>query len=191
MKFICNPTWQILFLMALVAWILLLLRELYRFRTLVSRFRALTLILALLAVLCWVSLFFVMLLRTGVLPAIVTYAFFVVLASIILGIVKSRRSLLFHAESLAQHDWEHAMNGAIIEKAISQEDIQEVLCEYGQTTAFLREFMERLVRSGHGGLLRKVGQLPNLRGILEIYARDDWSDADKIVAATVYLIRAP
>jgi uncharacterized membrane protein (DUF485 family) len=189
MKFIFDPTWQILFLIALAAWILLLLRELYRFRTLVSRFRALTLVLALLAVLWWVSLFFAMLLRTGVLPAVVTYAFFVVLASIILGFVKSRRSLLFHGESLAQHDWEHAMHKETIEKTISQEDIQGVLCEYGQTTAFPREFMERLVRSGHGGLLRKVGQLPNLRGILEIYARDDWSDTDKIVAATVYLIR--
>lgn len=190
MSFICDSYWQMLFLAACIAWLLLLLRELYRFRTLVSRCAALTLIVGGLALICWISLFFVMLVRTGVLSAIIPYALFFVLTALILGFAKSRRSVLFHAESLAQCDWEHTVHEAVIKKVLSRGDIQAVLSEYGQTMVFLQGLMERLIAVGHGDLVSRLGRVSNLRGVLEIHARNEYTDMDKMIGTVNYLLGA-
>lgn len=181
--FIFDHRWQMFFLVALIAWTLLLCREAYRFRTLASQFRLLFIVLAGVAFASWATMFFAMWVATGIVSAIISYVVFLVLAAAILAFTKRRRYHLLHPESLAQTTWENAVVDATIERAASRPEVKMLLSDFSQDPAFLRARAEQLRALGHDNLVRRLEQPSYLREVLQIYSRGDWSDLDKIVAA--------
>ncbi len=187
MDFIYNSTWQALCLASIVTWLLLVIREVYRFRLLRTRFGTASASLALIFVLAWIGEFLAIVFVTGLISALLTYSVLFVVSCMIFTLVHRRISSLFHPESIAKSEYERAMHESIIRDITTRDDIQKVLSEYGQSRAFLEQLMERLVASGSSDVLQKISIISNLKYILDIYAHDNWTDESKFVAISNYL----
>lgn len=187
MKFFTDPTWHVLFLLATVSWLLGILREVYRFRLLRSRFRLASTVLAVIVVFIWVSMFFAMVATSGLLSGLFTYAVFFIAHTVFFVLINRKRASLFHPESLAQYEYEKAVNQSIIAEVTSRTDVQQLLSEYEKTPDFLANLMERLVSTGHRKALPKLTIISHVKHVLEAYARNDCSDADKFIYITFYL----
>ncbi len=187
MRFIKDPIWQALCLLASVVLILLFLREVYRFRLLRSKFGHGTAILALMLVFVWIIIFIAMVFTSGLLTSIFTYGILMCISGLLLSLIRRNRNILLHPEFLAQADYEKAMYKSIIEKVTSISDVQQMLKEYDKKEDFLTSFMERIVASGNSKVLRKLKNTSHVEHILEIYKRTDQTDNDKFIAASNYL----
>ena len=187
MEFVTNPSWQVMFLLALISWLMLLFREIYRYRLLVSRFGIVTTFLAVILVIFWLSVIVTMLLKTGFFSAVITFVFFLLISSLIFIILNKSRSSFLHPESVAQTKYNKINFELMIQKINSRQELQQLLSKYEKTPDFLRDLMERFSRIGNYKALKRIKKKSNLQYVLEIYSRDDWTNEDKFIAASNFL----
>jgi len=176
-----------MFLLALISWLMLLFREIYRYRLLVSRFGIVTTFLAVILVIFWLSVIVTMLLKTGFFSAVITFVFFLLISSLIFIILNKSRSSFLHPESVAQTKYNKINFELMIQKINSRQELQQLLSKYEKTPDFLRDLMERFSRIGNYKALKRIKKKSNLQYVLEIYSRDDWTNEDKFIAASNFL----
>ena len=187
MEFVTNRIWQVMFMLAFLAWLLLLFRELYRYRLLVSKVGAATTFLAIILVFGWISVIVTMLIKTGFLSAVLTFVFFLVTSSLILAGLEKSRSSFLHPESVARAKYERMICESMIQQVTSREDVQQLIAKYERTPDFLRDLMERFYATGNHKALTKISSMSNLHSVLEIYSSNDWTDESKFIEASNFL----
>ena len=188
MSFVTDPVWQVLCLVASICWLMLLLREVYRFRLLQGRSGQITTYLSALLVLAWTAIIIVMAITTGLLSALLTFLIFFLAAGVTLAIIRERRQPLLHPESLAQAEYKKDQNVQLIERVISRDDVVQLLAEHGQQKDSLMNFMQWLVHTGHRDLLRKLDNIEHINNVLKICSQEGGTPVDRFVDATVYLM---
>ena len=199
MSFLINHEWQLLFLFSSLVWILLLFREIYRYRLLVSRYGILTTFIALILIIIWILLFLYMCYRIGIWASILSYGVLFAASSLVLGIKRGTESshnkglydsvLGKSTESTARYEWEEKTKESIIEKLSQRQNLTDVLLEYGHDMNFLQKLIDNYNISSDEEMLKKIANIntTELRTILDMYARSDWNDGDKIMGTLKYL----
>lgn len=193
MDFLHNHEWQIIFIIGSVAWFLLLFRELYRYRLLISKWGIITAYLCFPLIFLWIVSFFYMCFRIGIWISIFTYGSLFLSSSIILFFKRGTKTahlrglretvLGGNTEMTAKSEWERKL----LSHFISRKDVLEILSRFDRTPEFLKHLIDQLKAFGNKNVIESIGRLSNLEQVLIIYAKDEWSEIDKIIAASNYL----
>lgn len=199
MSFFGNHEWQLIFLFTSLIWILLLLREIYRFRLLVTQYGKITIGIVFVLVIIWISLFFYMCYRVSILAGIFSFGILFLATSVILGIMRvnksSQNTELYDSvlgkttEMEAKFEWQEKFKQSIIEKLTKRSDLADILSEYNLNTDFFQKLTDNFYIGNDQKALKNFSNvnIDQLRAILEMYTRPDWSELDKILGILRYL----
>ena len=199
MSFFGNHEWQLIFLFTSLIWILLLLREIYRFRLLVTQYGKITIGIVFVLVIIWISLFFYMCYRVSILAGIFSFGILFLATSVILGIMRvnksSQNTELYDSvlgkttEMDAKFEWQEKFKQSIIEKLTKRSDLADILSEYNLNTDFFQKLTDNFYIGNDQKALKNFSNvnIDQLRAILEMYTRPDWSELDKILGILRYL----
>jgi len=74
-----------------------------------------------------------------------------------------------------------------IRQLVSKQPVQMLLEKHGRTSEFLIDLMQRFSRIENQKAIQNIADLANLQFVLEIYARDNWTEEDKFIASSNFL----
>ena len=184
MDFLKSGHWRLLLVLASASWLFLLLREIYRYRLLITKWGRLSAFIATLMVFLFLGTIITMIFTTGVISAIGTFVFFLLLSSLILGVNKRKIDMIIHPESVAKYEYEQQMYSTIISNVLERHEVKELIERYGRSTEFLRDLLERLLRLGNTIGIERACSFKYLQMVLELYTREDWNEEDKFIAVS-------
>ncbi|NLW83865.1 MAG: hypothetical protein GXY41_05605 [Phycisphaerae bacterium] len=119
--------------------------------------------------------------------------------SVILGIMRvnksSQNTELYDSvlgkttEMEAKFEWQEKFKQSIIEKLTKRSDLADILSEYNLNTDFFQKLTDNFYIGNDQKALKNFSNvnIDQLRAILEMYTRPDWSELDKILGILRYL----
>ncbi|GEM_PF-1909892 len=89
----------------------------------------------------------------------------------------------------AKFEWQEKFKQSIIEKLTKRSDLADILSEYNLNTDFFQKLTDNFYIGNDQKALKNFSNvnIDQLRAILEMYTRPDWSELDKILGILRYL----
>lgn len=181
MQFIFNSEWQILFALSIVCLIIMIIREIYRFRSMLKTYGKIIAFITTLIVYCLLACQILIIFKIGIIPFITSFLVLIIIASIFGILLNERKKSFIHPENTAQAEYERRMIPKLIDYMLSINNNKQLLITYNKDRQFLIDIFNRCFNLGHPATIKRVKNPLFLKHLLSIDQREGWTEEDKII----------